>query len=265
MEPPITITGETQTAEDTVRQQALRRRGAIPRHLAIIMDGNGRWAKARGEPRVVGHQEGVASVRDITEACAQLGVEYLTLYTFSVENWHRPAREVNALMKLLLHTIRRERKTLEENNIRLRAIGDLDKLPPSARTALQEALDATAGNTRMTLVLALSYSGRWEITQAARALARRARQGTLDPEAIDEALVARTLDSAGIPDPDLLIRTGGDYRISNFLLWQLAYAEMVLVEEYWPAFRRTQLYDAIHEYQNRERRFGRVPGSQDGP
>jgi undecaprenyl diphosphate synthase len=161
-------------------------------------------------------------------------------------------------MTLLLRTIRRERKTLNDNNIRLQAIGDLAKLPERARRELQEALEATAGNTRMTLVLALSYSGRWELVEAMRTLARRARQGTLDPEAIDEALVAQTLDSAGIPDPDLLIRTGGDYRISNFLLWQLAYTEMVITERYWPAFRRDQLYEAVRAFQHRDRRFGRI-------
>lgn len=260
VEPELTITGKAQTAEDAARQEALQHSGAIPRHIAIIMDGNGRWAQERGDPRVVGHYEGVESVRDITEACAQIGVKYLTLYTFSVENWHRPRGEVNALMTLLLRTIRRERKTLHENNIRLQAIGDLSKLPAKARRELQETRDATAGNTRLTLTLALSYSGRWEITQAARALARRVQQGVLDPDAIDEAMVAQTLDSAGLPDPDLLIRTGGEYRVSNFLLWQLAYTEMVITDRYWPAFRREQLYEALAEYQHRDRRFGRVPG-----
>ena len=260
MEHQLTITGKTQTAEDVARQEALQHSGAIPRHVAIIMDGNGRWAQERGDPRVVGHYEGVESVRDITEACAQLGVAYLTLYTFSVENWHRPRREVNALMKLLIRTIRRERKTLLENNIRLQTIGDLTELPRSARVELQETIDTTAENTRLTLTLALSYSGRWEITQAARALALRAQQGDLDPETIDEATVAQTLDSAALPDPDLLIRTGGEYRISNFLLWQLAYTEMVITDRYWPAFRREQLYEAFSEFQRRDRRFGRVRG-----
>ncbi len=258
MEQELTITGKTQTAEDAARQEALCQSGPVPRHIAIIMDGNGRWARERGELRVVGHYEGVESVRDITEACAQIGVDYLTLYTFSVENWQRPAGEVNALMRLLLRTIRRERKTLNENNIRLQAIGDLAKLPRKARRELQDALDATAGNTRMTLVLALSYSGRWELTEAVRTLARRVQQGALDPEAIDEALVAQTLDSAGIPDPDLLIRTGGEYRVSNFLLWQLAYTEMVITDLYWPAFRRDQLYEAVEAFQHRDRRFGRI-------
>ena len=254
----LTITGKTQTAEDAGRQERLLQCGALPRHIAIIMDGNGRWAKARGQSRVVGHHEGVVSVRDITEACAQLGVDYLTLYTFSTENWHRPPREVNALMKLLIHTIRRERKTLDENNIRLQAIGDLDKLPDKARAELQDALDATADNTRMTLVLALSYSGRWEITEAVRTLARRVQQGDLEPDDIDETAVAQALNAGALPDPDLLIRTGGEYRVSNFLLWQLAYTEMFITEDFWPAFRRDQLYEAIQAYQNRERRFGRV-------
>ena len=260
VEQELTITGKTQTAEDAARQEALQRSGAIPRHVAIIMDGNGRWAKERGDPRILGHYEGVESVRDITEACAQLGVAYLTLYTFSVENWHRPPREVNALMKLLIRTIRRERKTLRTNNIRLQAIGELTELPRSARAALQETIDATAENTSLTLILALSYSGRWDITQAARMLARRVQQGDLDPETIDEALVAQALDSAGLPDPDLLIRTGGEYRVSNFLLWQLAYTEMVITDLYWPAFRREQLYEAISEFQHRDRRFGRLRG-----
>ena len=260
MEQELTITGKTQTAEDAAQQEALCRSGPVPRHIAIIMDGNGRWARERGEPRVVGHYEGVESVRDITEACAQIGVKYLTLYTFSTENWQRPAGEVNALMTLLLRTIRRERKTLNDNNIRLQAIGEVAKLPRKARRELQETLDATAGNTRMTLVLALSYSGRWELVEAMRVLARRAQEGTLDPEAIDEALVAQTLDSAGIPDPDLLIRTGGEYRVSNFLLWQLAYTEMVITDRYWPAFRREQLYEAIKAFQHRDRRFGRIVG-----
>lgn len=260
VEQQLTITGKTQTAEDAARQEALQRSGTLPRHVAIIMDGNGRWAQERGEPRVVGHYEGVESVRDITEACAQLGVAYLTLYTFSVENWQRPRREVNALMKLLIRTIRRERKTLLKNNIRLQTIGDLRVLPRSVRAALQETIDATAENTSLTLILALSYSGRWDITQAARTLARRVQQGDLDPEAIDEALVAQALDSAGLPDPDLLIRTGGEYRVSNFLLWQLAYTEMVITDRYWPAFRREQLYEVLSEFQHRDRRFGRVRG-----
>ena len=258
LEQPLTITGKTQSAEDAARQEALQRQGAVPRHVAIIMDGNGRWAEGQGKRRVTGHHEGVTSVRDVTEACAQLGVEVLTLYTFSQENWQRPEREVNALMKLLIHTIRRERKTLHENNIRLHALGDLDRLPSVARRELEEAMEATAGNTRMTLVLALSYSGRWEIAEAARKLAREAAEGRLDPGAIDEDAVAAALPSAGLPDPDLLIRTGGEYRVSNFLLWECAYAELYFTDTFWPAFRREQLYEAIRAYQCRDRRFGRV-------
>ena len=258
VEQELTITGKAQTAEDAARQEALRQAGPLPRHVAIIMDGNGRWATERGKARVVGHHEGVVSVRDVTEACAQLGVECLTLYTFSTENWQRPAGEVNALMKLLLRTIRKERRTLDENNIRLRAIGNLEALPASARRELEDAIEATAANTRMTLVLALSYSGRWEIAEAARRLARAAAAGRLDPDAIDQAALAEALDTADLPDPDLLIRTGGEYRISNFLLWQLAYTEMVITDVFWPAFRREQLYDAVSEFQRRDRRFGRV-------
>lgn len=254
----LTLSGKAQTAEDTALQQALQQRGEIPEHIAIIMDGNGRWAKERGRKRVVGHQEGVHSVRDVTEACAQLGVQYLTLYTFSTENWFRPAGEVNALMRLLIYTIQRERDTLLENNIRLCAIGDLSQLPEACHDALQEAVAATAENTRMTLNLALSYSGRWEILQAAQQLAAAAQAGELDPEAIDEETFAARLTTAEMPDPDLLIRTGGEFRVSNFLLWQLAYSELYITDRFWPAFRRSQLYEAVRSFQDRDRRFGRV-------
>ena len=222
------------------------------------MDGNGRWARERGQSRVIGHHEGVESVRDITEACAQIGIEYLTLYTFSTENWNRPASEVEALMELLVHTIRRETETLKKNDIRLRAVGDLSKLPEAARRELADAIEETKGNRRMTLVMAISYSGRLEIVHAARELARKVHRGELDPEEIDEEMFASTLMLAGIPDPDLLIRTGGEFRISNFLLWELAYTEMYITDCYWPVFRREQLYEAIEDFQNRERRFGRV-------
>lgn len=260
MEQELTITKKAQTQEDAALQEGLQQDGPIPRHIAIIMDGNGRWAKKRGQSRVIGHHEGVESVRDITEACAQLGVDYLTLYTFSTENWLRPVREVDALMQLLVHTIRRERKTLKRNNIRLQAIGNVDALPRRCLDELRETESATAHNSRMTLVLALSYSGRWEIAEAARALARRVKQGELDPEQIDEEAFAAALQRPEIPEPDLLIRTGGEYRVSNFLLWQLAYTEMYMTELFWPAFRRDQLYEAIREFQRRDRRFGRVKG-----
>ncbi|NBC19074.1 MAG: isoprenyl transferase [Bacteroidetes bacterium] len=253
---PVTLTDKAQSEQDLATQRALKQSGSLPHHVAVIMDGNGRWARERGSPRVRGHREGVASVRDVVEACAQLGVEYLTLYTFSTENWDRPAREVNALMKLLIHTIRKERDRLLENNIRLQAIGDLDKLPGTCAAELEGAMRDTATNTRMTLTLALSYSGRWEIVEAARTLARRVQQGSLDPDEIDEALFDATLGD--LPDPDLLIRTGGEHRISNFLLWQLAYTEMYITDLFWPAFRRDQLYEAIRDFQDRERRFGRV-------
>jgi undecaprenyl diphosphate synthase len=245
---------------DAAMQDALRGRGPLPTHIAIIMDGNGRWARERGKERVSGHHEGAASVRDVTEACAQLGIPFLTLYTFSTENWYRPVLEVDALMHLLIRTLQRERATLLENDIRLRAIGDLTKLPRACKGELDETVRATANNQRMTLSLALSYSGRWEITRAARILAERVARGELTPEQIDETLFSECLGSAGMPDPDLLIRTGGEHRISNFLLWQLAYTEMYITDRYWPAFRRDQLYDAIASFQDRERRFGRVPG-----
>ena len=252
---PMTITGKAQTPADAAAQAALQE-GGVPYHVAIIMDGNGRWARERGQMRVVGHHEGVESVRDIVEACAQLGVSYLTLYTFSTENWQRPAGEVNALMKLLIHTVRKERARLHDNNIRLNAIGDLSKLPSRAARELDEAMQETASNTRMTLSLALSYSGRWEIVEAARRLAQQVADGQLRTDQIDEERFAKAL--CNLPDPDLLIRTGGEYRISNFLLWQVAYSEMYITECFWPDFRRVQLYEAVRSYQCRDRRFGRV-------
>lgn len=227
------------------------------------MDGNGRWAKAKGLPRVAGHREGVMSVRDITEACAELGVEHLTLYTFSTENWQRPRAEVSALMELLVRTLHKEVERLQKNQIRLTTIGDLERLPVRCADELREAEELTSENTRMTLNLALSYSGRWEITEAARKLAQLVQEGRLDPRAITEDDVARHLDTNKLPDPDLLIRTGGDFRISNFLLWQLAYTEIYVTDRYWPAFRRDALYEAIEDFQHRERRFGRVSGAED--
>lgn len=222
------------------------------------MDGNGRWARAQGKSRVTGHREGVASVRDITEACAQLGVGHLTLYTFSTENWQRPRAEVSALMELLVRTLRGEAERLHRNGIRLCAIGDMDRLPPRARSEFEEAAALTAANTRMTLTLALSYGSRWEITQAVRRLAAEAAAGRLAPEAITEATVSEAMLTAGTPDPDLLIRTAGEMRLSNFLLWQIAYTELYVTERYWPDFRRGALYEAIESYQARDRRFGRV-------
>jgi undecaprenyl diphosphate synthase len=222
------------------------------------MDGNGRWAQRREKARFVGHHEGVTSVREVTEACAEIGVEHLTLYTFSTENWERPDPEVNALMELLIHTVEEERETLMENDIRLRTIGALSELPSACQEALERTKAATADNDRMSLTLALSYSGRSEIVQAVRAIAREVQAGKLGPEDVDEAVIDAHLDTAALPDPDLLIRTGGEYRLSNFLLWQCAYTELFITEDYWPEFRRDQLYEAIRSYQDRDRRFGRV-------
>ncbi|GAB5535628.1 MAG: isoprenyl transferase [Rubricoccaceae bacterium] len=254
----INLTGTAQTDADQATQDALKARGPIPEHIACIMDGNGRWAKQQGKSRVSGHREGVESVRDITEACAQIGVKHLTLYTFSTENWHRPAAEVKALMELLVRTIRKQAERLNKNGIRLHAIGDLTRLPPRGQRELAEALELTAGNTRMTLTLALSYGSRWEITEAVRQLARDVQSGQLDPEAIDEARVSAALQTAGTPDPDLLVRTAGELRVSNFLLWQIAYTELYVTEAFWPAFRREALYEAVRSFQDRDRKFGRV-------
>ena len=255
---PVQLTSAPQTDADAAAQAALKDRGAIPAHVACIMDGNGRWAKARRRTRVAGHHEGVLSVRDVTEACAQLGVGHLTLYTFSTENWHRPAAEVSALMELLVRTLRKEAERLHDNGIRLTAIGDLDRLPARARREFDEALALTAGNARMTLTLAISYGSRWEITEAVRRLARDVQAGRLDPDAITEQSVSGALQTAGTPDPDLLVRTAGEMRLSNFLLWQIAYTELVVTERFWPDFRREALYEAIRSFQDRDRRFGRV-------
>lgn len=230
----------------------------LPRHIALIMDGNGRWAKYHGKPRVFGHRNGVRAVREVTEAAAELGVEYLTLYAFSTENWNRPALEVGALMKLLVETLHKEVSTLNKNNIRLEAIGDLSKLPETTRKALLDGIEATRNNSRMTLVLALNYSAKWEITQAARTLATRTLQGEINPEEIDENMFAGALSTRQIPDPELLIRTSGESRLSNFLLWQLAYAELYFTPVFWPDFRKEHLYEAILNFQNRERRFGKT-------
>ena len=255
---PVRLAKKAQTAEDAAVQDALKARGEIPVHIACIMDGNGRWAKAQGKRRVAGHREGVESVRDITEACAQLGVQHLTLYTFSTENWNRPAAEVIALMELLVRTLRREADRLNKNDIRLQTIGDLSRLPERGQREMAEAMELTGNNQRMTLYLALSYSGRWEIARAARRLAQKTLAAHLDPSDISEDMVAAELDTAGIPDPDLLIRTGGEHRVSNFLLWQIAYAELYFSDLFWPDFRRDALYGAIRDYQDRDRRFGRV-------
>ncbi|WP_018479947.1 isoprenyl transferase [Pontibacter roseus] len=230
----------------------------LPRHIAVIMDGNGRWAKKRGGLRIFGHQSAITAVRETVEAAAEMGIEYLTLYAFSTENWSRPATEVSALMQLLVSTIRKETATLNKNNIRLQTIGNRDSLPAACQRELLEAIEITKDNTRMTLVLALSYSGRWDIAQAMQRIAQKVGQGSIDPNQISETTVAQHLSTAGIPDPELLIRTSGEQRISNFLLWQLAYTELYITELLWPDFRKEHLYEAIVAYQRRERRFGKT-------
>ncbi len=231
---------------------------ALPRHLAIIMDGNGRWAQARGLPRVAGHEAGAESVREITRACRQAGLEALTLYSFSTENWRRPEDEVKALMGLLGRYLVEERREILENGIRLNAIGQLDRLPIPVRAALKELMHASRHNKGMTLTLALSYGGRAEIVEAARALAKKAAAGRLRPDAIDEDSFAAELGTAGLPDPDLLVRTSGELRLSNFLLWQLAYAEIYVTDVLWPDFRREELEKAFASFRTRERRFGKT-------
>jgi len=230
----------------------------LPRHVAIIMDGNGRWAKMRGRPRTFGHRNGVKSVRETTEAAAELGVEHLTLYAFSTENWNRPKLEIDALMHLLLQTINKETETLLKNNIRLNAIGNLQNLPGKISQGLQKIMDNTAGNDRMTLTLALSYSSRWEIVDTMKKLALQVRENKISIEDLNQEMFANQLNTASIPDPELLIRTSGEYRISNFLLWQIAYAELYFTPKLWPDFRKEDLYEAILDFQGRERRFGKT-------
>ncbi len=231
---------------------------ALPSHVAIIMDGNGRWAKEKGKLRVFGHQNGVKAVRDTVEAAAELGIQNLTLYAFSTENWNRPKLEVSALMELLVATISKETKTLMENNIRLNAIGDLSQLPKNCFKELQAAMEKTKGNSRMTLHLALSYSAKWEITNAVKLIADKVKQDTLSIADINEEIISAHLTTKDFPDPELLIRTSGEHRISNFLLWQIAYAELYFTDKLWPDFRREDLYEAIVDFQNRERRFGKT-------
>ena len=226
----------------------------LPKHIAITMDGNGRWAKSKGKLRIFGHKNGVKSVRDTVEGAAEIGIEYLTLYAFSSENWNRPEREVNALMTLLVSAINKETKTLMDNNIRLSTIGDINKLPLKAQKELQEAIIKTKDNTRMTLVLALSYSGRGEIINAVQNIIKDGKK----PEEINEDTFQQYLTTKSVPDPELLIRTSGEYRISNFLLWQIAYSELYFTDTLWPDFRRADLYKAILNYQSRERRFGKT-------
>jgi undecaprenyl diphosphate synthase len=230
----------------------------LPQHIAIIMDGNGRWAKEQGQDRLYGHFHGVESVRNIVEGCAELGIGYLTLYAFSTENWDRPEYEVIGLMELLVSTIRKEVESLHKNNIKLHVIGDMNMLPEYARQELNEALDITKENTGLNLIMALSYSGRWELLNAVKNIAFEVKQGRLTLEAIDQDTLQRFLATSAFPDPELMIRTSGEFRISNFLLYQLAYAELYFTNVRWPDFRKDNLYEAILDYQGRERRFGKT-------
>ncbi|MHA4843201.1 isoprenyl transferase [Flavitalea antarctica] len=230
----------------------------LPRHIAIIMDGNGRWAQEKGQDRLYGHFHGVESVRDIVEGAAELGIEYLTLYAFSTENWDRPEYEVIGLMELLAETIRKETETLNKNNIRLHVIGDTKMLPEYARKQLEESLEITSKNTGLNLIMALSYSSRWELVQAVKNIAEDVKAGKLDPAVISQDTLQQYLTTSHLPDPELMIRTSGEYRISNFLLYQLAYAELYFTQVRWPDFRKENLYEAILDYQKRERRFGKT-------
>ena len=231
----------------------------IPEHIAIIMDGNGRWAQRSSLPRIAGHKEGISSVRAITKKCDEIGIKYLSLYTFSSENWKRPRGEVKALMRLLLSTIRHEIKDLNKNNVRLMTIGNLNELPDNARKGMEEGLESTKNNSGLNLILALSYGSRNEILRMVKNIATKAINGEADPNKIKESDIISELDTSNIPDPDLLIRTGGEFRLSNFLLWQIAYSEIYVTKKYWPEFRENELLKAIEDYQNRDRRFGKIP------
>jgi undecaprenyl diphosphate synthase len=255
---PLSLTDGKQSLEDKKIQEDLCESGSVPEHIAIIMDGNGRWAQKKGNIRLHGHKAGVESVRDVTESCAQLGVKYLTLYAFSTENWNRPSSEINGLMKLLVQALRNEADRLNKNDIKLITIGQIERLPAKCQRQLDEVKELTKDNTRMQLCLALSYSGRWDITEAVKHIAHDVNKGDLDPESIDDQVISSYLSTAAIPDPDLIIRTSGEYRISNFLLWQLAYSELYITETYWPDFRRDELYDGIRSFQKRDRRYGKV-------
>lgn len=230
----------------------------LPKHIAVIMDGNGRWAKSRGAKRIFGHQNAITAVRETTEGCAELGVKFLTLYAFSTENWRRPKNEIDGLMKLLVSTIRKELDTLKKNDVRLKAIGEIKTLPGTCQNELLEAIEETSEHNGLTLTLALSYSGRWEIIEAVKSIAHDVKSGKLSPELINSTIFENYLETFAIPDPELLIRTSGEMRISNFLLWQMAYTEIYFSEKLWPDFRKEDLYEAILNYQNRERRFGRI-------
>lgn len=233
-------------------------RTRLPKHIAIIMDGNGRWAKERGEDRVYGHHEGVVSVREVVNACGEVGISYLTLYAFSTENWNRPQDEVNALMELLVNTIRKEVEELKKNNVRLHVIGDMSSLPEVCQKEMAEAIEMTADNTGLNLILALSYSSRWEIMEAAKKFAKEVTEGKREINDLNDELFHSYLTTSAYPDPELMIRTSGEHRISNYLLYQLAYAELYFTPVHWPDFRKDNLFQAILDYQSRERRFGKT-------
>ncbi|HQF42616.1 MAG TPA: isoprenyl transferase [Ignavibacteriaceae bacterium] len=246
------------SVKDKNIQEELKKSGEIPVHIAIIMDGNGRWAKKRGLPRVAGHKRGVDTVKEIVEACAEIGVKFLTLYTFSTENWKRPKDEVSTLMRLLLKSLKDRVNELNENDIRLTTIGDLDALPEEVQKQLKMDIERTRNNKKMVLNLALSYSGRWELLEAIKEISKLSEKGKVAEQDIDEKFVSSFLTTKDIPDPDLVIRTSGEFRVSNFLLWQIAYSEFVITETFWPDFSKYDLYDAIKIFQKRERRFGKV-------
>ena len=239
-------------------QEELKKSGDIPSHIAIIMDGNGRWAKKRGLPRVAGHRRGVETVREIVEVCAEIGVKYLTLYTFSTENWKRPKDEVSTLMRLLLKSLKDRLDELDKNDIKLTCIGNIESLPTVVQKQLEEDIERTKNNKRMTLNLALSYSGRWELLEAVKNISHKILEGKLNPDDINEKIISDQLTTRNMPEPELIIRTSGEFRVSNFLLWQIAYSEFVILDTYWPDFSKEHLFDAISQYQKRERRFGKV-------
>jgi undecaprenyl diphosphate synthase len=245
------------SAKKTAEIETVKKLGNIPNHIAIIMDGNGRWAKRKGLPRVAGHQRGIVTVREIVETCINLGVGYLTLYTFSTENWKRPKNEVSTLMRLIVKSLKDETDELHANNIRLTTIGDTEKLPKIVKSELMDAFEKTKNNTKMVLNLALSYSGRWEITEAVKKIVHDSNYG-LDAGSITEDTISKYLTTKNLPDPDLMIRSGGEFRVSNFLLWQIAYSEIFVTQVLWPDFNYSTLLEAIKDYQHRERRFGLV-------
>ena len=233
-------------------------RNSIPQHVAIIMDGNGRWAELNGFDRILGHKKGVDAVRSVVEGAGEIGITYLTLYAFSTENWNRPKEEVDALMGLLVQAIVAETENLHKNNVSLRAIGDLESMPVEVQQNLAGAIARTAGNTGLRLVLALSYSGRWELVEAAKKMADELKNNKIDKSSINEELIGKYLPTFGLPDPELLIRTGGEFRISNFLLWQIAYTELYFTQKLWPDYRKEDLFEAVNDFQTRERRFGKT-------